>query len=251
MRIILTSKPQFQGYSIEAGKVDNLKHFDHHGQFEHYPSPCNNNQIPIAEENSTIEITHMDADTYVGILRLLGKDLPNIDLEMLEQIDNNGSSICRDKYNKALLYQLGIGRLQRNLKIPRVSEERVDVTSIIEEILKYSTEKIIKIGEKVQESSEKAYINSLKRKQKNKILFSINAQDDLNPSRAYEDSYDIVVVYRQHYKTISIYCNPKSQYVFAGKEVAGIKFDGHPQSCGSPRGMEMTEEEALKVFEEI
>lgn len=211
MKIILTSKPEFQGYSIEAGKGDNVKHFDHHGQFEHYPSPCNNNQIPVAEENSTIEITHMDADTYVGILRLLGKDLPNIDLEMLEQIDNNGSSICRDKYNKALLYQLGIGRLQRDLKIPRVSEERVDVTNIIEEILKYSTEKIIKIGEKVQESSEKAYIDCVRSKKENKILFSINAQNNLNPSRAYEDNYDIVVVYRQHYKTMTIYANPRSK----------------------------------------
>ncbi|WP_434284705.1 teicoplanin resistance protein VanZ [Clostridium botulinum] len=251
MRIILTSKPEFQGYSIEAGKGDNIKHFDHHGQFENYPSPCNNNQIPVAEEDSIIEITHMDADTYVGILRLLGKDLPNINLEMLEQIDNNGSSICRDKYNPALLYQLGIGRLQRNLKIPRVSEERVDVTHIIEEMFNYSTKKIINIGEEVQESSEEAYIDYVRSKKENKILFSINAQDNLNPSRAYEDDYDIVVVYRKHYKTISIYCNPKSQYAFAGKEVAGIKFDGHPQACGSPRGMEMTEEQALKVWEEI
>ncbi len=50
MKIILTSKPQFQGYSIEAGKGDNIKHFDHHGQFENYPSPCNNNQIPVVEK---------------------------------------------------------------------------------------------------------------------------------------------------------------------------------------------------------
>ncbi|APR02803.1 hypothetical protein CLQ_13668 (plasmid) [Clostridium botulinum Af84] len=251
MRIILTSKPEFQGYSIEAGKGDNIKHFDHHGQFENYPSPCNNNQIPVAEEDSIIEITHMDADTYVGILRLLGKDLPNINLEMLEQIDNNGSSICRDKYNPALLYQLGIQKLQIDLGFPRVTENRTNVTFIVKEMLKYSMEKIIKIGEEFQKSSEKAYKNCALRKENNKILFVISSKDNLIPSRAYEDNYDIVVVYRKRYKTISIYCNPKSQYAFAGKEVAGIKFDGHPQACGSPRGMEMTEEQALKVWEEI
>ncbi|APU87272.1 hypothetical protein [Clostridium botulinum] len=70
MKIILTSKPAFKGYSIEAGKADNVKHFDHHGENKHYPSPCNNNQIlAVAEENSTIEITHMDADTYRYICR--------------------------------------------------------------------------------------------------------------------------------------------------------------------------------------
>lgn len=224
MKIILTSKPEFKGYSIEAGRADNVKHFDHHGENKHYPSPCNNNQIPaVAEENSTIEITHMDADTYVGILRLLGKDLPNINLEMLEQIDNNGSSICRDKFNPALLYQLGIQKLQIDLGFPRVTENRTNVTSVVKEMLNYSTEKIIKIGKEFQESLEEAYKNCALRKENNKILFAISSKDSLIPSRAYEDDYDIVVVYRKHYKTISIYCNPKSQYAFAGKEVAGIK----------------------------
>lgn len=256
MKIILTSKPTYQGYSIEAGKADNQKHFDHHGEFEKYPSPCNNKDIqPIEDleiENVIIEITHIDADTYCGILRLLGKELPNIDLKLLEKIDNNGSSVCQDKFDKTLLYMIGIGKLQRDLKFPRVSAEPQDVTSIVQSMFNYSIEDIIKIGKEAQVKAEDSYFNcELEHLLFSKILFSINEDDNLDPSRAYEDNYKVVVVYRQHYKTISIYCNPKSDYTFEGKIIAGIEFNGHPKACGSPRGVEYTEEQAKQVYNAI
>lgn len=199
MKIILTSKPTYQGYSIEAGKADNQKHFDHHGEFSKYPSPCNNNNIkPILIEkfrDSFIEITHIDSDTFLGIFRLLGKELPDINLNLLEKIDNNGSSICQDKLDKTLLYSIGIGKLQRNLHFPRVAENPQDVTKIIQEMFNYSTEDIIVIGKETQLKAENTYRDCVVNKNKEKILFSINAQDNLDPSRAYEDGYNTVIVY--------------------------------------------------------
>lgn len=254
MKIILTSKPTYQGYSIEAEKADNIRHFDHHGEFEKYNSPCNNDKIKPIEnlDEAIIEITHMDADTFLGILRLLDVGLPNIDLFILEQIDNNGSSICKDKFDKTLLYMIGIGKLQRNLKFPRVSAEPQDVTNIVQSMFNYSIEDIIKIGKQAQIKAEDSYFNcEIENLLFSKILFSINEDDNLDPSRAYEDNYKVVVVYRQHYKSISIYCNPKSDYTFESKTIAGIEFNGHPKACGSPRGIEYTEEQAKQVYNAI
>lgn len=251
-KIILTSKPSFHGYSIEAGKADNKKHFDHHGEFENLPSPCNNFQIrPIKEKEAFIEITHMDADTYCGILRLLGKDLPKVDLTLLEEIDNNGSSVCGNKFNTTLLYMLGIEKLQRDLEFPKVSNIPQDVTSLVEKIIKYNPEEIIATGRKAQDVSEKSYEECKVIAKDNKVLFSINALDNLDPSRAYEDGFEVVVVYREHYKSISIYCNPSSNYAYGGSTVSGILFNGHPKACGSPRGEEMSLEQSKDVFEAL
>lgn len=238
-------------YSVECGVADNKRHFDHHGEFSHAISPCNNNNIKSIEGDAVIYITHMDADTYVGILRLLGLNVPKIDLDLLELIDLNGSSVCEDKFNSTLLYAIGVGAIQREIKFPRCSEEEQDVTKYISTLLRTSTEKFIEAGKKTQEKSEKSYKECLVNKNNNIAFFSINAQDALDPSRAYEDGIDIVIVYRQHYKTISIYCNPKTSYAFAGKTIAGITFGGHPQACGSPRGVEFKEEDAKKVYSEI
>lgn len=250
-RIFLTASPTLNGYSVEAGKADNKKHFDHHGQFSDYPCPANNERIPVIT-GEEIEITHIDADTFLGLCRMCGKELPDLDYNLLEQIDLNGSSVCPDLYNTTLLYMLGIGTLSRNLRFPRVTDEHVDVTEIIEKIMSYTSEEIIDFGRQTQNASEQAYRDCFCEKKDNVILFYATADDALDPSRAYRgDRSDIVVVYREHFKSISIYCNPKCEYQFGGKVVAGIQFAGHPQACGSPRGQEMTFEQAQEVFEKI
>jgi len=59
------------------------------------------------------------------------------------------------------------------------------------------------------------------------------------------------VVYRDHFKSISIYCAPESPYEFGNREVGGIKFAGHAKACGSPRGENFTRDDAKKVFEAV
>ena len=80
------------------------------------------------------------------------------------------------------------------------------------------------------------------------ILLIEDEVDILNPSMAYDYQIDVVVVYRKNWKTISIYCNPKSDYHFGGEIINEIKFAGHPQACGSPRGQEFTFEDAKNIF---
>lgn len=42
--------------------------------------------------------------------------------------------------------------------------------------------------------------------------------------------------------------HPDSDYSFAGQTIAGIEFNGHAKACGSPRGQEMTLEDAIEVY---
>lgn len=255
MKVILIAKilENFSGYSIEAGIADEVRNFDHHGQFAGFSSPCNNYNIPVIGENDKTIITHIDADTLVGLLRMAGKPLPEIDLALLEQIDLNGSSVVQNKFDRTLLYAVGIGQLARQLGFPRVTNEPVDVTAIIQEMMAKTTEEIIEIGQAATEKSETAYEKCRKAlSASGKVGFwSIGVQDPLDPSRPYEDGVEIVVVHRDHFKAISVYCSPGSAYGFGGQTIAGIEFAGHSKACGSPRGIEMTVEDARRVFEEI
>ena len=241
-------------YSVEAGFADNIKNFDHHGKFAKYPAPCNNEAIKPLENQGDVSVyvTHIDADTIVGIIRLLGRELPNnIDFSLMEKIDLNGSSVCQNKFDTTLLYMVGIGQLTRTLGIPRAEEEPKDITSLVMELINTPTEDIISLGREATEKSEASYRNCLVEKQGDVAFFSIGENDPLDPSRPYEDGQEIVIVYRKHYKSISIYCAPNSKYEFAGQCLANIEFAGHPKACGSPRGVSFEETDASKVYKEI
>jgi len=239
------------GYSVEAGLADGQKHFDHHGVHSVQPGPCNDDRISVVGDE-VVEITHIDADTFVGLLRMAGRTLPEVDFNLMEKIDLNGSSVCADKFNPTLLYMVGVGQLARDLKFPRSSSDGpVDVTLIVEAMMAKTEKEIISIGQAATEESEAAYKNCKVAVSGKVGFWAIGPNDPLDPSRPYEDGVSVVVVYRVHYESISIYCDPRCEYTFGGKTVAGIEFAGHPKAAGSPRGVAITEKDGLSVFEAI
>ena len=239
-------------YSIEAGKADNLKHFDHHGDFSDMPAPCNNNSIA-PNTQAEVTITHLDADTLVGIMRLNGIELPSLDFQLMERIDLNGSSIIEDLYDATLLWMVGVGAICRAMKFPFCKAESVDVTEQVEILLSKTTEEIIAEGKKAQDAVEDTYSNCVisKDAKAGVILFSVGADDAFDPSRPYRDGFDRVIVYREHYESISIYCSPKSDFGYGGQTIANVVFAGHLKACGSPRGVAMTLEDAHDVYNAI
>jgi hypothetical protein len=238
-------------YSVEAGLSDGENHFDHHGPHKENPCPANDARITEIPNGSTIGITHLDADTYIGLLRMLGKPLPDIDLEMVEKIDLNGSSIIKDMFDPTLVYMVGVGTVARQLHFPRVSENQIDVTEIINKMTSYPQRIFMDAGKMAQKAVEQAYELCLVDSKDIVGLWSVGSYDSFDPSRPYRDGIDIVVVFRSHYKSISIYCSPDSLYRFVERTIAGIEFAGHPKACGSPRGTEYTLEDAKRVFKAI
>lgn len=240
--------------SIEAGKHDGEKHFDHHGQFNNNPAPCNwaGPINPLKEGN--VFITHLDADTFIGILRLMGAGLPNVNFSLMEKIDLNGSSVCEDLYDDTLLYMVGIGQWCRNNEFPRCpAEGSVEVTELIEKLMKVPSEELIQLGKDAQDKVENTYKNCHKLTCLSDKLgaWAIDKDNPFDPSRPYRDGYEVVIVYRKHFQSISIYVNPKSEFEFAGKTLGGILFAGHPKACGSPRGEEIHEAKLKSVFDDV
>ena len=82
--------------------------------------------------------------------------------------------------------------------------------------------------------------------------FWTSKENKLNPSRAYEDGFAVVLVYRKEFKTASIYCSPTSSFAFGGKTVGGVAFAGHPKACGSnPRSLVVTPQMADLIWDEL
>ena len=251
MKISLLAKASGLNYSLESGLSDGQKNFDHHGQFAGQSAPCADNRIPILSANDVVEISHIDADSFVGLLRMAGRELPQVDFDLMEKIDLSGTSVCPDKFDSTVLYMVGVNQLARDLKFPRVMETSTDVSSVVEAMMAKTAEEIIAIGREATVTSETAYVNCRKAVDGKVGYWRVGATDAFDPSRPYEDGVEVVVVQRVHYATISIYCSPKSVHAFGGQEIAGIPFAGHPKAAGSPRGAEMTDEMATSVFDAL
>ena len=261
-------------FSIEAGLHDGVRHFDHHKP-EHRgnPSPANNSKIHWyydgeIEQDAEIYITHVDADTFVGVSRLVvngwrDTTITGIDYAMIEKLDLNGSSAIEGKLEdcREYLFALGLAETAKIL-FPRCTKEPQDVTAQFERFAWFgdrhrndiTLDDILRDGRAALARSEETFrtkkIDSIERAGTVGIgLWSICASDAFDPSRPYRDGIDVVVVFRSHYKTISIYGNPKATHdLVLNRTWAGIEFSGHPKACGSPRGVEMTEDQAKQVF---
>lgn len=252
MKVQIVTKASGNGFSLEAGLADGRNHFDHHGKWAGEPAPCSDERIPVISDDDCVEITHIDADTFVGLLRMAGRELPKVDFALMEQVDLNGSSICADKFNPTLLYMVGIGQVAREIRFPRPSADGpVDVSNVVEAMMAKTTDEIIEIGRTATEKSEAAYRDCCVACESKVGYWVVGPGDPFDPSRPYEDGIQIVVVHRTHYKSLSIYCDPKSEYEFGGQMVAGILFAGHPKAAGSPRGVEFGAENGKDVYNEI
>ena len=158
---VLTVAPDAfkHSYSVEAGLADNVNHFDHHKP-EHsgFPSPCNNPAITARVESGTCAITHIDADTFVGLIRLVGGEVPELDLALMEKIDLNGSSVVSNPLdNDTYHYMVGVGQIARDLKFPRSDKEQdIDVSDIISDMMSIPWAEIVAVGRESTLKSEQS-----------------------------------------------------------------------------------------------
>src|SRR3989339_1235187 len=90
MEVLIVVKASGNGFSLESGLADGHNHFDHHHAHSAQPGPCKDTRISVIGSNDVVEITHIDADTFVGLIRMAGKSLPGVDFDLMEKIDLNG-----------------------------------------------------------------------------------------------------------------------------------------------------------------
>jgi len=149
-------------YSIEAGLADGEKNFDHHGQYEKEPNPCVDERVrEILDKEFVIEVSHMDADTYITLMKLLnGTLLPaGIDCNLIAKFDEEGIptklGFCQELFERnTVFYAIGIGQIAQKVGFPKVGKDPQDVTRYIVEMLKFSTEEIISAGKSAFDEAE-------------------------------------------------------------------------------------------------
>ena len=245
-----------ENYSIEAGRNDDVRHFDHHGEFAGCPAPCNNPKIcAVGEEYPTVHVTHMDADTFIGVCKLIGKGIPALlDYSLMEQIDLNGSSVCQNRYNPTLLWMVGLGEMARRFDVPYCPKEGViDITEKFM-LLYNNMDEFEVIGKEATDKCFETIDKCLACKTLNVGMWFIDKNDSFDPSLPYKlYNHDVVIVYRRHHKAISVYVNPKSTCGLKvdGNTFGGVLFTGREKAGGSPRGVEMSIHDAHRVWADV
>lgn len=253
MRIILTCNKQINPeYSLEFG-FDGGNNYDHHDKFSNNPAPCNNPKISKVPENAVVYVNHIDADNFIGLMRMKGIPLPAVNMQQVETIDTKSSFFLtpEERVNRTSAYYVGIGQLTRLAGIPRVTEEETDITELVEKMLNYHEDEIVRLGYEAIKKFDEDFNDCIVETNGDTILLEGKEGKALNVALAYERGYSKAVVFRPNFKTVSVYGSPTSGLNYAKKTIAGILFDGHPTACGSPRGEVLTLDDAKKVYLEI
>ena len=186
MNIIITNPANRveSEYSIKCGPSSDHKHFNHHS--ENNPSPCNNPQIGTAWIGTTIQISHLDADTLIGIMRLLGLPLPTgLDFALMEHINNDGSSnvpLC-----DTVAFMVAVSDWTYEHMFPRCpapNEVSINVTAYLEDII-YECKNLlfIKRGYASIKQSETNYAQALKESSEIAELYAIKEEIKFNPPK--------------------------------------------------------------------
>lgn len=245
-------------HSIEAGRHDARNHFDHHGPFEGEQCPANNPDVPYIGNitDAVVGITHMDADTFCGLARMLVPRtegyLEGLDLNLLEAIDCYGTSVDGAEGSDTLAFMVGVSEVSKEIKFPRCPKEgTIEVTEHVERMLDIAVEEYIDRGKNFAARAEETYHDKRWAARGKVGMWAIGENNPFDPSRLYRDGFEVVIVYRRQYKSISIYCSNDSEHAYGGKTIAGIQFTGHPKACGSPRGEEQSIYDAERVLNEI
>jgi hypothetical protein len=241
--IILTNDSDFNaGCSIEAGKNKGPFHFDHHGPFKHEEPVCMRKIKPLSflcehrnagcefSQNGTdclgckirIQITHLCADTYVALLKLLNPDA--IEAFPDNQYQNFIKDIARlDKGkqlpadNQARLYWFGLKTFFKD--VPRCTEEHQNVTDLIN--LDLPVDEVIEAGREVAKKNKEAYKKSFRFSQEHfqntgltTTLFFVADEyteffDPLFPYYGTKEENSVIIIFREKYKSISIGIDPR------------------------------------------
>jgi hypothetical protein len=251
IKIILTTAPTYKGYSIEAGRHDGINHFDHHGEFKDQLCPANNKKIlPIIEKDAFIEITHVDTDTLLGLYRLLGYKIPDINLEEVEKIDTCGPSAV-NPLNRTLMYMKGITSLACEWKLRSKPGKDRDIFAYIAGMYIQDEMYYIVKGSLKAIYQEEFFQNSLFLKDKDMALYYIKRGETIDTGRPYADGINHFVLYSEATGAISIFRKPELTTVFNDKNWGKILFKGHAGACGSPRGTRYSLGDAKRVFKDV
>jgi hypothetical protein len=250
LRVLLVTKASGNNFSINAGLSDGVKHFERRYDSAYQPPPCIDNRLSnilTADEYTTVEISRLDADTFIALLRMIGNPLPDIDMSIMKQIIMNGFSLYETTTNETVFYMNGVSVLAELSKFPTPMEDcPTDVTSWIDILMTYNKDDIVAIGKTdlMNKLSDRYLVYS------HGIvgLWSIARENMFDLDNLFNKGFQIVIIYNEYLGSIFIYCKPTSNFSFGNVSIEGVIFNGDPKSCKSISYNTYTKKDAMKVY---
>ena len=238
----------------------------HHGERSHNPCPCLGGNIETKEKNVVIGVSHFDLDTLGGVMRILGlKKAQSIFWEVAAEVDIKGVH----KLNQ-ILEELNLSReaevqcrealdafwawSEQNRLFPARDGSVTDVTEFF---LEASTV-LNKILDGDNTLIEEGRVWADKKKELDKSSF-VKEENGVVLRRAetfvnhlYREG-EIVVAFNEKFRsvTVSLADGNRINCCKLVQKLWGPEAGGHAGIAGSPRGQEMTFEDAIVAFEEI
>lgn len=245
------------GEKVIKGEQVTLAH--HIKEYENNSAPCNNPNVPVLADDSTIVVSHLDLDTLGDIAALMGRKKEDAEFwETAEFIDLNGPhnlfQVEEETRKKYIAYQA----YQANHRNSRFTEI-TDVTDIVLEHLGIIDRVIDGDKTLIQEGME--WDVETKKKIEECLVFEndnvrvFNSPEGVFCSASYysEKQGKVIpstVTRNGKFKSVTVAMADGGKKVSAKElvqELWGNEAGGHPGIAGSPRGQEMTEKDMQQL----
>lgn len=251
IKVDATVEAEYGEKVLEGDKITLAHHVE---KYKNCNAPCNRN-VEKLKDGETIVISHIDLDTIGGCLALLGvkpedeefwKGAEFIDIKGNHHIKELSKEV-EDKINAYSAYNSTLEKVDRT-KITDVTERILSYKSILERIINNDKELIKKGIEWTQEISTKIE-KCLEYETDNVRIF--RSVDNIFCSASYysETKKKIIpttLTYNMVTKSITLAFEDGGEK-YSAKEIVqnlwGDKAGGHRGIAGSPRGVEMSEED--------
>lgn len=246
------------GANVVEGSIYTLAH--HVKEYANQPAPCNNGDVVVLPEGSTILVSHIDLDTIGGVMALLGvKPEDKGFWEAAEYIDLNGPHHgykFPDELPKLQAYWAWNANRPRN----KPATEVKDVSDVVEahahaisQILSGDSD-LIQAGEKwAVETSEKVEACLIQESEQVRVFVT----DDVFCSASYFSKglgkiVPITVAMNTKMGSITIAtCDQSINAKEVVQSLWGSEAGGHPGIAGSPRGKRMDLKELVRAVETV
>ena len=254
-----TVEAEYGDKVIEGRKITLAHHVE---KYANMPAPCCREE-DILEEDSVIVISHIDLDTVGGCLMLTGRKPDNKEFwEAAGFIDCHGIHHIQELPGTVQMQLNAVyawekeHRLERSEKIQDVTAFIAEYGHVIEEILKGNKDYIQRGSIWAAEEERKTEACLICENGELRI-FEIPDQTFCSAayySPKYHKPARATLAYSKPKKSITVAFEDGGK-IFSAKEIVqelwGELAGGHPGIAGSPRNMEMTKEDWLKVQEKM
>ena len=251
------------GAACVSGSVITLAH---HGERASNPAPCNWPNVPILKDGSTILVSHIDLDTLGGIQALLGTKIEDPEFwKAAEFIDVNGShhihelsQDVQDKLNAYYAYNETQPR-ERYTEIMDVTEAVMKASNAIDIILDENHpnhDAMIQAGIDWEQETTAAVEQCLH--EESDLVRVFDSTGVFCAASYYSPSLDAIVpatvTFNEKFKSVTIAFADGGQMLDACaivQKLWGPEAGGRAGIAGSPRGKEMTLNDALDAADMI